>query len=136
MMNTATTRNPLDPRPHRSATQRMVMRAVLLLALAAATVALTQCQMVGDKLTGVQAGVVKRKNDCIKDCTKKAKDAEKDEKQMHKDLERACGGNDQCLSAEKERHQAALEAIEAAYRDCINNCHSQGGDDDDQGNGH
>jgi hypothetical protein len=134
-MNTTTNRNSLDPRPHRAVTQRIVMRAVLLLALLAATVALTQCQMVSDKLTGVQASVFKRKNDCIKHCQKDMKDAERDEKKKHKDLERACGGNSACLSEEKARHEAAVEAIEAAYRDCINNCHSQGGDDGD-GHGH
>jgi hypothetical protein len=132
-MNTATTRNSLDPRPRRAASQRIVMRAVLLLALAASTVALTQCQMVGDKLTGVQASVFKRKNDCIKDCQKDQKEAVKNEKKKHKDLERACGGNAGCLSEEKARYEAALQAIDAAYRDCINNCHSQGGDD---GHGH
>lgn len=132
-MNTATTRNSLDPRPHRAATQRIVMRAVLLLALAASTVALTQCQMVSDKLTGVQASVFKRKNDCIKDCAAAKREAEKNEKKLNKDLERACGGNAACLSEEKARHEAALAAIDAAYRNCINNCHSQGGDD---GHGH
>jgi|SRR5262245_8510768 len=134
-MNTATTRNPIDPRPHRAATQRMVMRAVLLLALAAATVALTQCQMVSDKLTGVQAGVFKRKNDCIKDCQKDNKEADRKEDKLHRDLERACGGNAQCLSEEKARHESAEAAIDAAFRSCINNCHSQGGDDGD-GHGH
>jgi hypothetical protein len=132
-MKLATDRNSLDPRPHRAATQRMVMRAVLLLALAAATVALTQCQMVTDKLTGVQASVFKRKNDCIKDCASDRKEAERKEKKLNKDLERACGGNAACLSEEKARHDAALAAIDAAYRDCINRCHSQGGDD---GHGH
>src|SRR5215471_15444918 len=105
-MNTATTRNPLDLRPHRSARQRIVMRAVLLLALAAATVALTQCQMVSDKLTGVQASVFKRKNDCIKDCQKDKKEAERKEDKLNRDLERACGGDAQCLTEEKARHEA------------------------------
>ena len=134
-MNQATHRN-LAPRPHRAAMQRIVMRAVLLLALATATVALTQCQMVSDKLTGVQASVFKRKNDCIKDCQKDKKDAEKKEDKLNRDNERACGGNAQCLSEEKARHDAAEASIEAAYRDCINSCHSQGGDDGDHGHGH
>ena len=126
-MNTATTRNSLDPRPRRAASQRIVMRAVLLLALAASTVALTQCQMVGDKLTGVQASVFKRKNDCIKDCKKAKKDAEKAEDRTHRDLRRACNHNEACLAAENARHEAAEDAIEAAYRQCIGNCPPQGG---------
>lgn len=113
---------------------RMVMRLVLLLALAAATLALTQCQMVGDNLTGVRASEFKRKNECARKCADQQKDAEKAERKLHKDNEKACSGNSACLKQEKERHEAAEDAIEAAYRTCVNGCHNQGGghgDDDD-----
>jgi len=109
----------------------MVMRLVLLLALAAATLALTQCQMVGDNLTGVRASVLKRKNECVRHCADARKDALKAEKKLHSDNERACGGSAQCHSEEKARHDAAEDAIDAAYRACVNGCHNQGGGDDD-----
>jgi hypothetical protein len=107
------------------------MRLVLLLALAAATLALTQCQMVGDNLTGVKASIFKRKNHCVRQCADAQKDALKGEKKLHKDNEKACNGNASCLSEEKARHDAAEDAIEAAYRACVNGCHNQGGGDDD-----
>ena len=103
------------------------MRAVLLLALAASTMALTQCQMVGDKLTGVQASVFKRKNDCVRKCADTRKDADKAERKLHRENEKVCSGNAACLSAEEARHDAAEDAIEAAYRTCVNGCHNQGG---------
>ena len=107
------------------------MRLVLLLALAAATLALTQCQMVGDNLTGVRASIVKRKNECVRRCADVRKDAEKAERKLHSDNERACGGSPQCLGEENARHDAAEDAIKAAYRACVNGCHDQGGGDDD-----
>ena len=129
-MTMATTpNNRLGPR--RRISTRAGARLTLLLALVAASVALTQCQMVGDKLTGVQVGTFKRTNDCFKNCQKRQKDAEKDEKKRHQDAIRACGGNSQCVKDENNRHDAAEDAIEAAYKNCINGCHHQGGGDDD-----
>ena len=110
-----------------SRSSRTMTRVLLLVAFAASTLTLTQCQMVGDKLTGVQVGTFQRANDCIKDCKKDKKKAEKAEDRTHRDLRRACNGNEACLEAEEARHEAAEDAIEAAYRQCIGNCHHQGG---------
>jgi hypothetical protein len=107
------------------------MRLLLLAALAAATLVLTQCQMVGDNLTGVSAGVFKRKNDCVKACADARKDAMKDETRRHADNERACGGNAQCHKDERDRFKAAKDAIDDAYEACVRNCHNQGGGDGD-----
>jgi len=113
------------------APSRIVARAVLLLALVAATVSLTQCQMVGDNLTGVQASLFKRKNECVRKCADAKRDADKAERKLHKDNEKACGGNSACLSEENARHDAAEDAIEAAYKACLQTCHNQGGGDND-----
>jgi len=130
-MNTANgsleTRDPRNGSPRTSS--RIVMRVVLLLAFIASTVVLTQCQMVGDKLTGVQVGVFKRKNDCVRKCADTRKDADKAERHLHRSIEKACDGNAACLSEEKARHDAAEDAIDAAYRACVNDCHAQGGGD-------
>jgi hypothetical protein len=134
-MDTVPIRNSRDTRESRAAStaaaSRIVMRLLLLAALAAATLALTQCQMVGDKLTGVQASVFKRRNDCVRKCADNRKDAEKAEKKRHHDLEKDCAGNSACLHDEQTRHNAAEAAIEAAYRACVGNCHNQGGNDHD-----
>jgi hypothetical protein len=105
----------------------MVTRVLLLLMFAASTLTLTHCRMVGDKLTGVQVGTFSRTNDCVKDCKKAKKDAEKAENRRHRDARRVCHGSRSCIEAEEARHRAALQEIEAAYRACVSGCHHQGG---------
>ena len=133
-MDTDPIRNSRDTRESRAASttkaSRIVMRLLLLAALAIATLVLTQCQMVGDNLTGVRAGVFKRQNDCVKHCADARKDAWKDETRRHADNERACGGNAQCHKDESDRFKAAKDAIDAAYKECVSTCHNQGGGDD------
>ena len=134
-MDTVPNRDSRDTRESRAgstaAASRIVMRLLLLAALAASTLALTECQMVGDNLNGVRASVFKRKNDCVRKCADDQKDAEKAEKKRHHDLEKACHGNSACLHDELTRHNAAEAAIDAAYRECLSTCHNQGGGDGD-----
>jgi hypothetical protein len=106
---------------------RFATRILLLVALAASSLALTQCRMVGDTLTGVSVDSFKRKSDCVKECKNVYKDQLKDEKDKHKLLLIACAGNLACMNAENARYQAAVDAIEAAYVACQNSCHNQGG---------
>lgn len=128
-------RNSHDTRESRAgstgAARRIVTRLVLLLALIVASLALTQCQMVTDNLTGVKASVFKRKNSCVRHCADERKDANKAEDKRHRDANKACSGDSQCLKEERARHDAAEDAIDAAYRACVNGCHNQGGHDDD-----
>ena len=111
---------------HRSPA-RIATRILLLLALAASSLALTQCRLVGDRLTGINVDSFKRKSDCIKTCKDVYKDAIKAERDRHKVFVIACGGNTTCLGEERVRFEAALLAIEAAYVACQNSCHDQGG---------
>ena len=106
---------------------RLATRMLLLVALAASSVALTQCRMVGDTLTGVRVDAFKRKSDCLKDCKDRNKDDRKAEQNLYTANISACGGNAACRAAENARHEAALQAIEAAYVACQNSCHNQGG---------
>ena len=82
--------------------------------------------MVGDRLTGVRADMLKRKGDCIKQCKDTFKDQRKNENDVHTAAIRNCAGNTTCLAEEAARHAAALQAIEAAYVACQNGCHNQG----------
>src|SRR5262245_19588699 len=131
--NTIRSHNPLevsDPPPppagHRSAA-RIGARSLLLVALAASSVALTQCKMVGDRLSGIRTDLLKRKSDCIKGCKDTLKNDTKSEQDVHVAALRACRGDAACLAAESARHQAALQAIQAAFVACENGCHQQGG---------
>ncbi len=106
---------------------RFATRMLLLVSLAASSLALTQCRMVGDTLNGVRVDSFKRKSDCVKSCKDKYHDDRKTENQLHGSNMGACAGNSSCRAAEIARHSAALEALEAAYVACQNSCHNQGG---------
>jgi len=118
--------DPPRPRAGRRSRARIGTRILLLVALAASSVALTQCRMVGDRLTGIRVDVLKRKGDCIKGCKDTFRDAKKAETDLHAAAIRDCAGNRTCLAQEAARHEAALQAIEAAYVACQNGCHNQG----------
>ena len=115
------------PRPPGLTRARFATRMLLLVALATSSLALTQCRNVGDTLTGVRVEAFKRKSDCLKDCKDVNQNDRKTENALHASNISACGGNAACRAAEKARHDAALQAIDAAYIACQNSCHSQGG---------
>lgn len=116
-------RRPPARRPSRAP---VAARILLLLALATSSFALTQCRMVGDRLTGVRVDQLKRRGDCIKGCRDTFRDAKKAENDVHTAAIRNCAGNPTCLAEEAARHAAALQAIEAAFVACQNGCHNQG----------
>lgn len=106
---------------------RFATRMLLLVALAASSLALTQCRMVGDTLTGVRVDAFRRKSDCLKECKDTFQQNRKAENELFAANMGACGGDVACRAAEAARHAAALQAIEAAYVACQNSCHNQGG---------
>lgn len=116
--------------PHRFPS-RVVTRLLLLVALAVASLTLTHCRMVGDRLTGVEVGPLRRSSECLRRCKREYKDAIKAEDRLHRERRHACRGDDECLEEERRRHDAAEDAIEAAYRACKAGCHHQGGGGDD-----
>lgn len=117
--------------PHRRLPSRLVTRLLLLLALAVASLTLTHCRMVGDRLTGVEVGPLGRSNDCLKRCRREYREAIRAEDRLNRERRHACRGNEECLREERRRHEAAEDAIEAAYRACRQGCHHQGGGGDD-----
>jgi len=119
-----------EPRRRRavhSSSARIATRVLLLLALAASSLALTQCRMVGDRLTGVDAGLFKRKGDCRAVCQDEFKARNKAETSLHVERVRACGGDPACLAEEEARHEAAVADSKAQRDACLNGCHQQGG---------
>lgn len=119
-------------------------RLLILFAVVLLAASITQCRMVTDQIVRVQAEDLSASS-CIKACTKAAKQAIKEENELHKDRLEACRGDDDvrgngaydggdkndpknpCVLAEEARHKAALKAIDAQRIDCINGCHHQGG---------
>lgn len=106
---------------------RLATRLLLLVALAVSSLALTQCRMVGDSLTGVRVDSFKRKSDCTRACKDAYKDDRKAEQDLYASNISACRGDAACKAQERARHDAAMAAIEAAYLACLNACHNQGG---------
>lgn len=106
---------------------RLATRMLLLVALAASSLALTQCRMVGDQLTGVRVDSFKRKSDCVKECKDTYKNARKDENALHASNVSACRSDPACQATEANRHDGVLLQIEAAYAACLYECHLQGG---------
>lgn len=102
-----------------------VLGAVVLLSLAA----LAGCTLIGDNITGVNAGT--GPTTCIKQCNDLYKVLYNEEQKLHDTNNNVCqalpqGERNACLTTESARHAAAKDALGAAKVECQNNCHRQG----------
>lgn len=127
-------RSRVDSRPSegpagspRRAAPRVLARGLLLVALAGASLSLTQCRLVGDRLTGVRASQFRASNECFRTCREGFQEALRAERQLHQDKVAACVGDGPCLAEEGVRHANAVQSIETAFRACVTGCHHQGG---------
>ena len=129
---------PMQPARH-----SLLRYAALATLLGVVSLTLSQCTMVGDKLTGVDV-FRGRPTTCIKLCNDDAVlafDAEQKEHAEQKELcdavncallpqpdQAACiDARQACQQAESARHEAAKAAITQAKVDCQNGCaHTQG----------
>ena len=112
---------------HHRSPLRPATRILLLLALAATSLALTHCRNVGDRLTGVDVGAFKRPDSCFDACYDGYRQQVKAESDLHVQLVKNCAGDEACLDEEGARHEAALENIQTERISCLNRCHQQGG---------
>ena len=106
---------------------RLATRILLLLALVVASLTLTQCRLVGDRLTGVDVNLLKRRDDCKALCQDQFQARNQAEDALHAQNVQACGSDAACLAAEETRHLAAQDASKATRDACMNACHQQGG---------
>jgi len=102
-----------------------VVGAVVLLGLAA----LAGCTLIGDNITGVNAGT--GPTTCVKQCNDFYKAAYAEEQKTHDTNNNVCQSQPQgqragCLEAETARHEAAKASLSSAKIECQNNCHRQG----------
>src|SRR5262245_51233539 len=110
-------------------------RIVLAVLCVVSLLALTQCTMTADKVTGVNVGSgtdskkskPENKGSCISDCAHQANDAMKAESDLHSNNVQACNGDPTCLANEDARHDAAVDAVQEARQHCMDECHHQGG---------
>lgn len=107
---------------------RMATRVLLLFALAASSLTLTHCRMVGDRLTGVEADLLRRKDECKARCQEEFKARNQAEDRLNEQNVQACAGSAACLAAEDARHEAAMRASKLLRDACMEACeHQQGG---------
>ena len=111
--------------------RRVVIVAGLPLAFGVLALTLTQCQMVGERLTGVESSRA-APTSCVKACNDSSKVYFDVEQKLHQQNVENCQALSQpqrgeCLAAEDARHIAEMDRLGQYKIDCQNRCHSQGG---------
>jgi len=102
--------------------------AVLGVGLTALALSLSQCQMVEERLTGLDVSLDSAKPaNCMSQCTKEYATSKALEIKKHQALVRACAGDPVCLALEDIRFEKALELLKTDQKVCQANCHHQGG---------
>jgi hypothetical protein len=97
--------------------------------LAFAILGLTQCRLVSDRITGVDAQLLHGRDarKCLRGCEQERRAQIREEERRHRVRVRQCRTDIACLEDESERHQNQLADIEREYRECLEDCHHQGG---------
>jgi hypothetical protein len=118
----------MRPADHgRTARRRLPLLGVVIIA-AAVAVALGQCKLVDERLTGVSNPFKSATaSQCISQCSKDANAAIRAESELHVNNVKACAGDASCLALEEARHERAVEDIQAQRDRCKSQCHHQGG---------
>ena len=106
---------------------RLATRLLLLLALVAASLTLTHCRMVGDRLTGVETNLLRRRDECKAQCQVEFQARNQAEDILHAQKVADCHGGAACLATEETRHRNAEADSKRKRDECINACHQQGG---------
>lgn len=116
-------------RPERARAPRRVLASLGLLVLAAiATLSLSQCKMVDERLTGVSSFTAQQNaGQCISGCAHQYNDSIRVEVALHLANVAACNQSVTCLENEEARHEAAVARIQLGRLNCMQNCHHQGG---------
>lgn len=115
---------------HRSRSRFTSGVRILHVALLAFTLlGLTQCRLVADRITGVDAQLFNGNSarNCLRGCDAERREQIREEERRHRVRIRLCRTDIACLEEENERHQNALATIEAEYAECLEDCHHQGG---------
>jgi len=111
------------------------LRSMAIIALAAAlglaAIALSQCRMVPDMVTGLTLapGRLSGRSSCVTGCNDQFEAALREEQNRHLAALRECGSDQTCRADENERHSVVEQQINDARRDCKKNCYNEGGGD-------
>lgn len=108
---------------------------IALIALAAvlglAAMALSQCRMVTDTVTGLTMtpGRLSGRSSCVKNCNEQFEAAFRDEEKRHQAALRECGSDQTCRACENECHKANVEQLKDGRKDCKKHCYNEGSGD-------
>jgi hypothetical protein len=106
------------------------LRIVLLAAvLAVTTVALSQCRMVKDNVTGIEmtAGSLSRRSNCNSNCNKAYEILLRIEAARHSAAIRACRSDRSCKINEDKRHDRIGDELDNLRKKCKKGCYNEGG---------
>ena len=109
---------------------RHTLRLLTLAALlGASTIALSQCRMVSDNLTGVKsgAGTLSKRSHCARKCNDDFEDALRAETIRHRAAMRACGHDSRCKRAENLLNESNEDDIVSDRKACKKGCYNEGG---------
>jgi hypothetical protein len=99
--------------------------AVLGVVLAIATLSLSQCRMVEEKLTGVSLSKASA-DKCMSTCARAFAESTLVQTRLHLRNTWACRCDSLCLAVETLRFRAALQRIQAGRKACQADCRHQG----------
>ena len=107
---------------------RLSIHLALVAFSVAAMVVLTQCKLTSDRVTGIDNRANQAAHgQCVSNCAHEANTLMSAENDLHQANVAACAGDPTCLANEEARHEAAVNAIQAGRKACMDGCHQQGG---------
>lgn len=112
------------------ARQRQVWGIVALAGLLALTsLMLTQCRFVSDSVSGVDitANSLCRGADCVRGCEERFRSAWVSEEFRHVAALKQCRVDKACRKAEDAKHDAIVDGLQRALKDCKKHCYNEGG---------
>lgn len=109
---------------------RHTLRLMTLAALLGiSTIALSQCRMVSDTVTGVKtgAGTLSGRSNCSRQCNDSFEAAIRAEQARHRAALRACGHDSSCRYDEDRLNDRIEDQISDARKACKKGCYNEGG---------
>jgi len=109
---------------------RHTLRLITLAALLGiSTIALSQCRMVSDTVTGVKsgAGTLSGRSNCSRQCNDSFEAAIRAEEARHRAALRSCGHDSRCKSDEDRLNDRNQDQISDARKECKKGCYNEGG---------
>jgi hypothetical protein len=105
--------------------RRPLRFAALVTLLGVASLTLSQCTQVSDRLTGVGLSHSSY-GKCVRSCNRTYHALEAQERKLHHANMKACASDEACKAAERARHNAEIVRLEQGRKACRALCHKQG----------